>query len=131
MPTPPDLNGHVAIITGASSGIGAGIAERFAAEGMHLVLAARREEKLHELQKQLGPDVETVAVSTDVADAASCTRLVDAAVERFGRVDVMINNAGNAVAKPLAETSTEEIDLQIDVNLKGVCYGSRAVLGIM
>ena len=131
MHTPPDLTGQVAIITGASSGIGAGMAERFAAEGMHLVLAARREEKLHELQKQLGPEVETLAVSTDVADAASCTRLAEAAIDRFGRVDVMINNAGNAVAKPLADSSTEEIDLQIDVNLKGVCYGSRAVLEIM
>lgn len=107
------------------------MAERFAAEGMRLVLAARREAKLRELQDQLGSHVESLAVPTDVADPASCDHLVAAAVERFGRVDLMVNNAGNAVAKPVAETSAEEIDFQIDVNLKGVCYGSRAVLETM
>ncbi len=126
-----ELQGQVAIITGASSGIGWGMAERFAAEGMSLVLAARRAEKLEELREKLGPDVPSLTVPTDVARYPECEQLVAAARERFGRVDVMINNAGNAVAKPLHETSEDEIDLQIDVNLKGVIYGSRAVVPVM
>lgn len=125
------LKGQVAIITGASSGIGSGMAERFAAEGMRLVLAARRGDKLREVQDRLAPGVEAITVQADVSDYESCERLVAESVENFGRVDVMVNNAGNAVAKPLVETTSQEIDLQIDVNLKGVCYGSRAVVGVM
>jgi len=125
------LEGQVAIITGASSGIGWGMAERFAAEGMSLVLAARRVDKLEELAEKLGPGVPSLAVATDVSRFGDCEQLVERARERFGRVDVMINNAGNAIAKPLHESSEEEIDLQIDVNLKGVIYGSRAVVPVM
>ncbi len=126
-----NLNQQVAIITGASSGIGWGMAERFANEGMKLVLAARREDKLNELIAKLPSGTEAIAVPTDVSNYNSCEQLVARTIERFGRVDVMINNAGNAVAKPLDETSAEEIDFQIDVNLKGVCYGSRAVVPAM
>jgi len=131
MNEPESLEGQVAIITGASSGIGWGMAERFAAEGMSLVLAARRVEKLEELREKLGSAVPSLAVATDVSRFDDCERLAERARERFGRIDVMINNAGNAVAKPLHESSEREIDLQIDVNLKGVIYGSRAVVPTM
>ncbi len=126
-----NLKGQVAIITGASSGIGEAMAARFASEGMRLVLAARRVEKLEALASRLEGGTEIEVVGTDVSKFSDCEALAARTLERFGRIDVMINNAGNAVAKPLAETSGEEIDLQIDVNLKGVCYGSRAVVPAM
>ncbi len=131
MNEPETLTNQVAIITGASSGIGWGMAERFAAEGMRLVLAARREDKLQKLLTKLPPGTEAITVPTDVSKAADCDRLVARALDHFGQVDILVNNAGNAVAKPLDDTSAEEIDLQIDVNLKGVIYGSRAVVGTM
>jgi len=130
--TPTPLDGRVVIITGASSGIGEAMARRFAAEGSKLVLAARRAEPMQKLADALVPGgVECEIVPTDVTDAAAVDRLVARALERFGRVDVMINNAGNAVAKAIGESSPEEIDLQIDVNLKGVAYGCRSVVPVM
>ena len=122
------LRDRVTIITGASSGIGEAIARRFAAAGSRVVLAARRAEKLEGLARALTDQgTETLVVPTDVTKYDQLQALVDRAVEAFGRVDVMVNNAGNAVAKPVAETSPEEIDKVLDVNLKGLCYGCRAV----
>jgi len=122
------LRDRVTIVTGASSGIGEAIARRFASAGSRLVLAARRAEKLDGLAKSLAEDgAEPLVVPTDVTKYEQMQSLIDRTIEVFGRVDVMVNNAGNAVAKPLAETSPEEIDKVLDVNLKGLCYGCRAV----
>lgn len=123
-----NLNGQVAVITGASSGIGEATARRFARAGSRIVLAARRQEKLEALAKELeelGTDV--LVRRTDVTSYDEVQGLVTGALERFGQVDVMVNNAGNALEKPVAESRAEEMDFQIDVNLKGVCYGCRAV----
>lgn len=127
-----DFSGKVTIVTGASSGIGAAIAARFAQAGSRVVLVARRRERLRALAATIeAQGGEALAQPADVSRYANIEAVVNEAVDRWGRVDVMVNNAGNAVARSLAATSVEEIDLQIDVNLRAVCYGSRAVLGVM
>src|SRR3990167_1227259 len=88
-----NLANRVAIITGASSGIGEALARLFAAQGARLALAARSEEKLRALAAELGEE-RALVVPTDVADPGQCERLVARAVERFGGVDVVVNNAG-------------------------------------
>ncbi len=93
------------------------------------MLAARREAKLHELAESLRADgVEALPCATDVTDYRQVEALMDAAVRQFGQVDILVNNAGNALAKTVAESTPDDFDFQIDVNLKGVCYGCRAVL---
>lgn len=130
-----DLAGQVAIVTGASSGIGQVIAEALAARGMRLVLAARRHDKLEALAKILKdrhPALEVRVSPTDVSMAAQVENLVRHTVEAFGRIDVLINNAG--VASKIAllqEIPLEEIDRTIDINLKGPIYLMRAALPYM
>lgn len=124
-----DLSGTVTIVTGASSGIGAAIAQRFAAAGSRVAISARREGKLREVADRItSAGGEALPIPGDVTDYAQVRALVDATLERFGQVDHMVNNAGHALAKSLVESSIEEIDGQIDSNLRGVCYGCRAVL---
>jgi len=113
------LDGKVAIITGASRGIGAAAARRFAAEGASVVLAARSGAALGDLVVEIGDAA--LAVETDVADEASVRRLVEAAVKRFGRLDVAFNNAADHHAlTPLAEISAADFDHTIAVSLRGV-----------
>ena len=89
------LEGKVAIITGANAGIGKATAALFAREGANLVLAARRLDKLKEVEEYAASlGVKAISVSTDVSVAADCRRLVDTCVETFGRVDILVNNAG-------------------------------------
>jgi NADP-dependent 3-hydroxy acid dehydrogenase YdfG len=123
------LDDWVTIVTGASSGIGAAIARTFAGAGSRVVLVARREERLERLAKAIrGEGGEALIQPKDISRYENVAGVVERALEHWGRIDVMVNNAGNAVAKPLVESSVEEIDLQLDVNLRGVCYGSKAVL---
>jgi NADP-dependent 3-hydroxy acid dehydrogenase YdfG len=123
------LDGQVTIVTGASSGIGATIARLFAAAGSRVVLTARRRERLEDIARQIEvAGGQSLVVQADVARYDDVNRVVDAAVEKWGQVDVMVNNAGHATAKSLVDSSLEEIDSQIDVNLKAVCYGCKAVL---
>ena len=89
------LEGKVAIITGANSGIGKATAERFALEGADLVLAARRLDKLKEVETYaVAQGVRALSVATDVSQPEDCRRLVEAAVAAFGRIDILVNNAG-------------------------------------
>ena len=123
------LDDWVTIVTGASSGIGAAIATRFARAGSRVALVARREERLQSLAENIAAQGGEAMVSqADVSRYDVIEQVARQAVDRWGRIDVMVNNAGNAVAKPLSETSVEEIDLQLDVNLRAVCYGCKAVL---
>jgi len=116
------------VITGASSGIGTAVARRFAGAGSRVVLAARRLNRLEALAATLREEgCDAFCCRCDVSRYEDVAALVEQALTRYGQIDVMVNNAGNAVAKPVAETSPEELDLQIDVNFKGVCYGCRAV----
>lgn len=112
------LSGKVAVVTGAGRGIGRAVAERFAAEGATLVLTQRSEPELVELRDALvakGHRAELVAA--DVRDEDAAASVVEAAIERFGRLDVLCNNAGIGLLKDVTSTSREEYDAVLDTNL--------------
>jgi NADP-dependent 3-hydroxy acid dehydrogenase YdfG len=124
-----DLSDKVTIITGASSGMGAAMARRFAACGSRVVLAARRVDRLEALADEIAQAGGTaLAVPCDVKDWQQVQSLANRAVEHFGQIDVMVNNAGFGYLRTFAKTPIERIEAQIDVNFKGVCYGCKAVL---
>jgi len=122
-----NIIGKVVVITGASSRLGEATARHLAGEGSKLVLGARRLDRLQALAEELklGPDA---VVRTDVTDHEQVKRLVDAAVAKHGRIDVIINNAGLMPLSPLERGKIEDWDRMIDVNLKGVLYGIAAAL---
>jgi len=127
------LAGKVAIVTGASRGIGRAIAIRFAAEGARVVVnyvagADDAAQVVREIEER-GSDA--IAVQADVSSSGDVQRLVGQAMERFGQVNVLVNNAGVMFTKPMLETTEEEWDLTIDVNLKGAYLCSKAVVPIM
>jgi NAD(P)-dependent dehydrogenase (short-subunit alcohol dehydrogenase family) len=126
------LSDLIAIVTGASSGIGSATAQELARRGARLVLAARRPHELEE-QARLIRDRggEAMAVPTDIADAARVETLVERTLDAFGRIDVLVNNAGIGWTKLLVRTSPEEITHIVDINLTGAILMSRAVLPAM
>jgi NADP-dependent 3-hydroxy acid dehydrogenase YdfG len=125
----PDIQGKVVVITGASSGLGEATARLLAAQGAHVVLGARRLDRLQALVADLARQGnEALAVGTDVTDRAQVQHLVDSAVQAHGRIDVMINNAGLMPHSPLERLKVDDWDRMIDVNLKGVLYGIAAAL---
>lgn len=127
-----NIRDKVVVITGASSGLGEATARMLAQHGAHLVLGARRLERLEALAtdlRSLGAQVEVKA--TDVTRAEQVQALVDLALEHHGRVDVMLNNAGLMPHSPLDRRRLEDWDRMIDVNIKGVLYGIAAVLPAM
>lgn len=117
------------MITGASSGIGEACARQLARHGARLVLAARREDRLAGLAAELGGRV--LWAATDVTRREQLQALAATARERFGRVDVLINNAGVMPISLLAQGCVDDWDRMIDVNIKGVLYGIHAVLDDM
>ncbi|MDX1804582.1 MAG: SDR family oxidoreductase [Alcanivorax sp.] len=124
-----NINGKIIVITGASSGNGAAAARHLAACGATVVLAARRADRIEALAEALTAAGHTaLAVTTDVSDPAQVSNLLDTTVETFGRVDVLLNNAGLMPLAPLTQRKTEEWDQMIDVNLKGTLYGIAAAL---
>jgi NADP-dependent 3-hydroxy acid dehydrogenase YdfG len=127
-----EINGKVVIITGASSGLGKATAHRLANSGARLVLGARREDRLAALRdaivEQGGDAIYRV---TDVTDRAQLDALAQAAKEAYGRIDVLVNNAGLMPLSPLDKLKVDEWDQMIDVNIKGVLYGIAAVLPTM
>jgi NAD(P)-dependent dehydrogenase (short-subunit alcohol dehydrogenase family) len=126
------LDDKVVIVTGASSGLGVTFAQAFAEAGADLVLGARRADRLTEtaaLVTAAGRKVTSVA--TDVADPEQCGRLVDAAVETFGRVDILINNAGVGTAVPATRETPEQFREVIDVNLHGSYWMAQACGRVM
>lgn len=122
----PNLTGKVAIVTGSTKGIGLAIAERMVNEGASVVISARTVEEVDSVAERLGESA--VGIPCDVADPAACQALVEQTVERLGRLDVLVNNAGFGVFKSIAEMSIEEWRGQIDVNLGGVFYMSKVAL---
>jgi NADP-dependent 3-hydroxy acid dehydrogenase YdfG len=123
------MSDKVILITGASSGIGAGIARELAANGARLLLGARRVDRLQALAAELEQQGTEVAVAAlEVTSRASVQQFADVALERWGRIDVMINNAGVMPLSPLASLKVDEWDQMVDVNIKGVLYGIAAVL---
>jgi hypothetical protein len=128
----PDLTDTVVIVTGASSGIGDATARRLAADGAAVVLAARRRERLEALAADLEADGHTaLVVQTDVTDRAQVRTLVAQTTERFGRVDVLVNNAGIMPLSMMENLHEDEWEQMVDVNVKGVLYGVGAVLPVM
>jgi NAD(P)-dependent dehydrogenase (short-subunit alcohol dehydrogenase family) len=133
--TTPDmfrLDGKVAIVTGASSGIGVAFAQSLAEAGADVVLGARRIYKLGNtanLVEDAGR--RALAVATDVADPAQCQALVEAAMEQFGRVDVLVNNAGIGTAVPATHETPEQFRSVIDVNLNGCYWMAQACARVM
>jgi NAD(P)-dependent dehydrogenase (short-subunit alcohol dehydrogenase family) len=118
------LEGKVAIITGSSRGIGQGIAVRFAKEGARVVVNARSEDAMQEtlgLIKKAGGTA--IGIAADVSDQAQVKRLVAETVKKFGRLDVMVNNAGIVDTAPLTEMTAETWSKTIAVDLTGVFYG--------
>lgn len=126
-----NIMGKVVVITGASSGLGAATARMLAARGASVVLGARRVDKMMALAEEIrsaGGKVEVVA--TDVTSAVQMKELVATAVRVFGRVDVLVNNAGLMAIAPLSEVKVDEWDRMIDINIKGVLYGIAAALPV-
>ncbi|MCC9074623.1 SDR family oxidoreductase [Litorilinea aerophila] len=127
-----NIQGKVTVITGASSGLGEATARLLAAEGACVVLGARRAERIQALAEELVANGgKALAIPTDVTDYGQVKRLVDAAVQTFGRLDVMINNAGVMPHSSLERLKVNDWDRMIDVNIKGVLYGIAAVLPYM
>jgi NADP-dependent 3-hydroxy acid dehydrogenase YdfG len=124
-----NIAGKVVIITGASSGLGEAAARLLSAQGATVLLGARRSDRIqslaHELTTKGG---KALAVTTDVTHYDQVKRLVDAAVETYGRVDVIINNAGLMPSSPIERLKIDDWDRMIDVNIKGVLYGIAAAL---
>ena len=127
-----DIEGKVVVITGASSGMGEAAARHLAAQGASVVLGARRIERLQSLADELNNQGgRALAVETDVTDPNQVQRLVDEAVQRYGRVDVIINNADLMPHSPLERLKIDDWNRMIDVNIKGVLYGIAAVIPYM
>lgn len=125
-PTPASLSlaGRTAVVAGAASDIGAAIARVYAELGANVVLGDIDPDGLAAARDAIGPDA--VAQELDVTQRASVEALVALATERFGRLDVMANTAGVIVDRPVLETSADELERVLDVNLKGVFFGCQA-----
>lgn len=127
-----NIEGKVVVITGASSGLGEATAKMLSAEGATVVLGARRADRIDALANEINnKGGRAMALATDVKDAAQVKKLVDTTVEKYGRIDVIINNAGLMPHSPLERLKIDDWDQMIDVNLKGVLYGIAAALPYM
>jgi NAD(P)-dependent dehydrogenase (short-subunit alcohol dehydrogenase family) len=125
------LKDKVAIVTGGSSGIGAAIAHRLIDEGMLVVVVGRNEERTKQVCATSSAPECALPVLGDIRHIVDCDRIIQTAIERHGRIDVLVNCAGAYVYKPFLEVTEEEIDLLIDTNLKGACFTTQAALRYM
>jgi len=127
-----NIEGKVVVITGASSGLGEATARLLSAQGASVALGARRVERIQALADELtASGGKALAVATDVTDRDQVKALVDAAVQTYGRIDVLINNAGLMPHSPLERLKIDDWNQMIDVNIKGVLYGIAAALPYM
>jgi NADP-dependent 3-hydroxy acid dehydrogenase YdfG len=124
------LDGQAAVVTGASSGIGAATARVLAEDGADVALAARRTDRLESLADEIRTDTgsDAAVVPTDVTDPDAVDALVEATVDRFGRLDAAVCNAGLVAEEPLAEMSNEDYELMRGVNVDGMFYTARAAM---
>jgi NADP-dependent 3-hydroxy acid dehydrogenase YdfG len=126
------LNGKVALITGASAGIGRACARALAGEGARLVLTARRQERLEALKKEVeAHGVEAVIVVGDAREESTAIKAVKAATKAFGRIDILINNTGMGNYKKLEDTSAADYDEMIDTNVRSTFLFTRHTVPVM
>jgi NADP-dependent 3-hydroxy acid dehydrogenase YdfG len=124
------VEGRVALVTGASSGIGEATAETLAAEGANVALAARSEDELQDLANGLETDhgVETVVVPTDMTERAQIEELIDQTVDSLGSLDILVNNAGVMLLEPTERASLDNYQQSIELNLLGLMTATRLAL---
>jgi len=120
------LDGTVALITGASSGIGGATAVALAAQGASVAVAARRRDRLESLAERMGGDV--LVLETDVTDEGQAARMVDQTVAHFGRLDTLVNNAGVMLLGPIVDAPIDEWRRMVELNLLGLLYATHAAL---
>ncbi len=122
------MNGKTVVITGASSGIGFGVAQAYFGQGANVVLNGRDEAKLTEAAERLGDSQRIAVVPGDIGLAEIQRRVVEQGIERFGRIDVLVNNAGHFYPKPFTEYTEEDLDGFLTTHLKGTYLTSQAVV---
>jgi NADP-dependent 3-hydroxy acid dehydrogenase YdfG len=124
------IEDNVALVTGASAGIGEATVRALAREGADVALAARRRERLEEIADELESsfDAETLVVPTDVRDETAVKAMVETTVETFGRLDILVNNAGLGVGGDVEETTSEEYRLMMETNVDGVFFATQAAV---
>jgi NADP-dependent 3-hydroxy acid dehydrogenase YdfG len=126
-----NIEGKVVVITGASSGLGEATARHLSALGATVVLAARRTDRLEKIVSDItAAGGKAKAFTVDVTNKADVDKLIADTVSAFGKVDVLVNNAGLMAIAPLSEAKTDEWDRMIDINIKGVLYGIGAALPV-
>ncbi|WP_012146568.1 SDR family oxidoreductase [Serratia quinivorans] len=126
-----NISGKVVVITGASSGLGEATARHLAAKGAWLVLAARRKERLDTLASEIvSAGGKALALQVDVTQRSDVEQMVARTVEHFGRIDVLVSNAGLMSIAPISATKVDEWERMIDINVKGMLYGIAAALPI-
>ena len=122
------LEGTVALVTGASSGIGEATAVALAAEGATVTLAARRRDRLEQVVERIGNDADVLVIETDITDEAAARAMVKATVTEFGRLDTVVNNAGVMLLGPIVDAPVEEWKRMVQLNLLGLLYTTHAAL---
>jgi NAD(P)-dependent dehydrogenase (short-subunit alcohol dehydrogenase family) len=125
----PEFSGKVAVVTGGSAGIGRAIVEAFAGQGAKVVVAGRNLDAAERVAEAVAQDftVEALAVKTDVSSPAECDALIAAAIQRFGRVDILVNNAAWFALIPLLDASPEDAARMLDTNFRGALFCGRAL----
>lgn len=125
-----ELQDKVAIVTGASSGIGASIAHALSNHGVKVVLSGRNESRLNVVAKRIQEEVQTEVdtLTVDVIQKSDIERLVHHTQEKFGRVDILVNSAGKMLSSAITDDDVDAWDTMLDVNVKGTLYGIHAVL---
>ncbi len=121
------MNAKTALITGGSSGIGLDVARGFLEKGFNVVLNGRNSEKLAAAAQSLGDESRIAIVAGDIGDKETGGKMVNVAVDRFGSIDVLVNNAGIFGLKPFLDSTEEDVDQYININLKGTYFVTQAV----
>ncbi|MFN8355271.1 MAG: SDR family NAD(P)-dependent oxidoreductase [Spirosomataceae bacterium] len=123
---------RIALITGATSGIGKATAEAFANEGIQLILCGRRQDRLNELQTLLGSKVKVLTLQFDVRDREAVFQAIESLPTEWQAIDILVNNAGNAHGlSPIQDGNPDDWDAMLDINVKGLLYVSKAVMPLM